>query len=185
MSSLQVGIIAFIPAEKKPFEDFKFKDKSGKIKDLPSANTRTDLKSLQIKQNASILRLTKSGTSQNSDVYYDKINGIWVTLTCNSSNYETIALGHFNNCGDWGYCGQYFLLEHKELFTMIGLYDYFLNFPFSIFYSTILIASTSDHLRFFFRSCLRPKIHFGIFLQMYRLFVFRLNIITKTFLTVT
>ena len=128
MSSLQVGIIAFIPAEKKPFEDFKFKDKSGKIKDLPLANTRTDLKSLQIKQNASILRLTKSGTSQNSDVYYDKINGIWVTLTYNSSNYETIALGHFNNCGDWGYCGQYFLLEHKELFIFIGLNDYFFKF---------------------------------------------------------
>jgi hypothetical protein len=79
------------------------------------ANTRTDLKNLQIKQNASILRLTKSGTAQNSDVYYDKINGIWVTLTYNSSNYETIALGHFNNCGDWGYCGQYFLFRTQRI----------------------------------------------------------------------
>ena len=102
--SYSVGIIAFVPAEKKPFEDFKFKDKSRKISDLPLANSRTDLTSLEIKQNASILHMTKSGVSHNSDSDLNKIAGIWVTLTSNSSNYETIALGHFKDS-----IGQYFL----------------------------------------------------------------------------
>ena len=75
---------------------FKLIDKSGNISDLPLANTRSDLTSLEIKKNSRVLRLTKSGISINNDTFHDKIGGPWVTLTYNSTNYETIALGHFN-----------------------------------------------------------------------------------------
>ena len=79
-----------------PFEDFKLRDKSGIISDLPLVNTRTDLQSLEVKKKSRILHMTKSGISNNNDIFHDKIGGPWVTLTYNSTNYETIALGHFN-----------------------------------------------------------------------------------------
>ena len=88
--SYNVGIIAFIPAEEKPYENVKFVDKSRKISDLPLINTRYDMTSLEVKAKSSLLRLTKSGISNKPS------NGIWVTLTSNSSNYEAVTLARFN-----------------------------------------------------------------------------------------
>ena len=90
--NFNVGIIAFIPAEDKPYINTKFEDKNDKLKDLPTVNTRYGLKNLEIKSNASILRLTKHGVSES----LQNSNSIWVTLTSKSENYETISLGHFN-----------------------------------------------------------------------------------------
>lgn len=89
--SFHVGIIAFIPAEEKPFENVQFIDKKGKIKDLPIINTRLNLQSLEIKSSASLLHLTKSGIAHTSSP------GIWVTMTSKSSNFEAVTLGHFND----------------------------------------------------------------------------------------
>ncbi len=88
----KVGIIAFVPAEEKPFVNVQFADKSGKIQDLPTVNTRVNISKLEITSSAKILRLTKSGTSNHLSP------GTWVTLSfSNDSNYEAITAGYFNS----------------------------------------------------------------------------------------
>lgn len=87
-----VGILAFIPSEEKPYESVQFMDKSKKIKDTPVIQTRDNIKALEVARNSRILSLTKSGTSVS-----DSDNGLWVTLESNSVNYEPIAYGQFDN----------------------------------------------------------------------------------------
>ena len=93
-------IIAFIlPSEKKQFNVYQLKDKSQRILDLPLLNIKSGLKSFKVKQNASVLHMTKSGTILLEDlIQKEETKNSFMTFSYNNlSNYETIAFGNFKN----------------------------------------------------------------------------------------
>ena len=82
-----VGIIAFVPLEEQLEQ---LVDKSKKMSSLPQIRHSSKIRQVEIKDNSSMLRLTKSGITTILD------DNPWITFKVDEKYYETIAEGNFN-----------------------------------------------------------------------------------------